>query len=405
MINTDLNLLKQEFNNDIDNIRENIKEGLIFRSEFMKQFPAGKIKDMVIDRYVIGKDLSFCYWLEQKLDKIGRIRGGSPADKKFGIYYGKTKYDSKRTYRHIKKWGDDYIQSFEHIKSEIVNLLVAGKNNDIEQIEVNRLSPLFKGKILSTYFPVKYLNIFSMDHIDHYIESLGITYDYNKVKTVERKKQLLLDFKNNDQYLKTLTNYEYSYFLYTRLTPPVQNKNKLIPDSLNISFEPINNVKPELINLSIGKYIPDKIVNSSKKHTHKHSSDFETKIKRIGSRGELIIFNMEREYLTKHGKSQLADLVKDVSSENTGYDILSYNLDGSEKHIEVKSTVSKPPEINFYITRNELNKARELPNYLIYVVFEVNTMKPKIFIFNPFKQGEDYYKLTPLLFNVKVNCK
>ena len=27
---------------------------------------------------------------------------------------------------------------------------------------------MFKGKILSTYFPERYLNIFSEEHLDHY---------------------------------------------------------------------------------------------------------------------------------------------------------------------------------------------------------------------------------------------
>lgn len=405
MINTDLDLLKYKFSNDIDNVRESLKEGLLLRSEFLKQYPVSKINAMKIDQYVIGRDNSFCYWLEQKLDKLGRIRGGSPADKKFGVYYGKTKYDSKKTYRHINKWGSDYIQAFDNIKNEIINLLHAGKNNDIEKIEINRLSPLFKGKILSIYFPDKYLNIFSMDHIDHYIESLGITYDYNKIKTVEGKKQLLLDFKNSDVYLNALTNYEFSYFLYTSLTPPVKNSTRNIPDIFNESFVPINNVKPELINLSIEKYVATDNGRPQKDNQHKVSPDFENKIKRIGSRGELIIFNYEKENLVKYGKPELAELVKDVSGENAGYDILSYNLDGTEKYIEVKSTVSKPPVINFYITANELRKARELPGYLVYIIFEVNTGKPKIFIFNPFKQSEEYYNMIPVLYNVKINSK
>lgn len=405
MINTDLDFLKYKFSNDLDNARESINEGLLLRSEFLKQFPVSKIKAMKIDQYVIGKDYSFCYWLEQKLDKLGRIKGGSPADKKFGVYYGKTKNDSTRTYRHIPKWGTNYTDAFKNIHAEIQSLLNAGKKFDLESIEKNRLSPLFKGKILSIYYPEKYLSIFSLAHIEHFIESLGIIYDYNIIKTVEVKKQLLLNFKYNDAYLKTLTNYEFSYFLYTGLTPPVNNKNSHIPDIFNESYVSINNVKPEVINLLIEKNAADDNGSQQKNYTHKVSPDFENKIKRIGSRGELIVFNYEKELLIKQSKPECANLVKDVSGENKGYDILSYNPDGTEKYIEVKSTVSKPPEINFYITENELRKARDLPGYLIYLIFEVNTGKPKIFIFNPFKQSEEYYKLNPVLYNVKINSK
>lgn len=405
MKNMDLYILKHQFDNDIKSIREKINEGLKLRSEFLKHYPAEKIKDMPIERYVIGKDFSFCYWLEQKLDLLGRIKGGSTADKKFGLYYGKTKNDSKIRYRHIKKWGNDHKEAYDNIKNEILNLLTAGKRNDIEKIESNRLSPLFKGKILSIYYPEKYLNIFSIDHIEHFIETIGISYDYNIINTAEKKKKLLLDFKNNDPYLKGLTNYEYSYFLYTGLTPPAKRKNKLLPDSFNISFEPIGNVKPEIINLTVDKYNSDKTGQRGNNFKNYQSSGFEERIKRIGNRGELIIFNFEKEALKKEDRFDLSELVKDVSRENKGYDILSYNPDGTERFIEVKSTISSPPEISFYITGNELKKAIEMPDYYIYIVFKVNTKKPEIFIFNPFKQGEEYYQLTPLLYKVAINSR
>ena len=55
--------------------------------------------------------------------------------------------------------------------------------------------------------------------------------------------------------------------------------------------------------------------------------------------------------------------------------------------------------------RNELKKAVEMSDYYIYMVFKVNTKKPEIFIFNPFKQGEEYYHLTPLLYQVTINSR
>ena len=401
----DLDILKDQFNNDISSIRAIINEGLMQRSEFLKNYPASKIKNMPVEQYVIGMKFSFCYWLEQKLDPLGRIKGNSTADKKFGLYYGKTKNDPVIKYRHIKKWGDDYTQAYDNIKNEIVNLLTSGKRNNIKKIESNRLSPLFKGKILSIYFPEKFLNIFSNDHIEHFIETIGISYDYGTINTVEGKKQILLDFKNNDPYLKSLTNYEYSYFLYTRLTPPAKSRNELLPGNTNIPFEPIKNVEPEIINITVDKYTSDKTGGNGEKPGYIQSTELEDKIKRIGNSGELIVFNLEKDNLREKGRPDLSKLVKDVSLLNKGYDILSYNADGTKKYIEVKSTISSPPGINFYITRNELKKAVEMPDYYIYLVFKVNTKKPEIFIFNPFKQGEEYYQLTPLLYNVTINSR
>ncbi len=401
----DLDILKHQFNNDINNIRAIINEGLMQRSEFLKNYPANRIKNMPLEQYVIGMKYSFCYWLEQKLDPLGRIKGNSTDDKKFGLYYGKTKNDQVIKYRHIKKWGEDHIQAYDNIKNEIVNLLTAGKRNDIGKIESNLLSPLFKGKILSIYFPVKFLNIFSNDHIEHFIETIGISYDYGTINTVEKKKQLLLDFKNNDPYLKSLTNYEYSYFLYTRLTPPAKSRNKQLSGNTNIPFEPIKNVDPEVITITVDKYTSDKTGGIRENPGHISANELEEKIKRIGNRGELVVFNFEKNNLIKIGKPDLSKRVKDVSLLNKGYDIMSYNADGTEKYIEVKSTISSPPGINFYITGNELKKAVEMSDYYIYMVFKVNTKKPEIFIFNPFKQGEEYYHLTPLLYQVTINSR
>ena len=402
MQNEYLDLLKKEFFDSIGNVRENIKEGLKYRSEFVTLFPWRKIKDMDISQYVIGKENSFCYWLEQKLDKLGRIRGGSPADKKFGIYFGKTKHDTTVKYRHLKKkWGNNQSEVFENIKKEIIHLVQAGNNNNINTIELNKISPHFRGKILSTYFPQKYLNIYSKDHIDHFIETLGICYDFKESNLTEKKKALL-QYKNNDSFFSTLSNYEFTSFLYNKLTPPSKSKKSIL-SKFNIPFADISSIKVQVIELEIGKSIEQDYNVKTNKNTNFSNNGNE--IKRIGNRGELIVFNFEKQFLIENARKDLASKVKDVSKKNIGFDILSFNLDGSEKFIEVKSTVSKPPKINFFLTKNEYRKAKENESYIIYIVFEVNTKTPRIFEFNPFQKGCEYYNLEPLLYHVKVNSR
>lgn len=398
-----LQILKTEFQNILDGINEDIRKGENSLKDFLKEFPLNDLHNMTIDKYVIGKEKSFCYWIEQELDKLGRIKGGSPADKKFGVYYGKTKNDTTKKYRFITKWGSSYEQAFKKIKNEVIQLLEAGKHQDYEKIENSKISPLFKGKLLSIYFPDKYLNIFSIDHIDHYIESLGINYRY-KNSTIESKKKVLLNYKTEDEYFRNLTNYQFTAFLYSKLNPPsLKSKNKSV-NKTEIIFHPINKVKPVVIDLKIEQF-SEATENKNSNYNSSFTLEYEKRIKRIGNRGELIVLNWEIEYLRINGKENLAKKVKDISKENLGYDILSFDLSGNEKHIEVKSTTSVPPEIKFFLTKNEYNMAKENLNYFIYIVFEINTREPKIFKFNPFTMDSSYYHMEPLLYHIKVNSK
>jgi len=76
-----------------------------------------------------------------------------------------------------------------------------------------------------------------------------------------------------------------------------------------------------------------------------------------GHLGEQIVLNIEKEYLTSIGHPELAAKVCNVAltlGDGTGYDILSYYPDGSNKYIEVKSTSGKL-DSSFILTRNEIS--------------------------------------------------
>ncbi|MCG2462951.1 DUF3883 domain-containing protein [Flavobacteriaceae bacterium F89] len=94
--------------------------------------------------------------------------------------------------------------------------------------------------------------------------------------------------------------------------------------------------------------------------------------KRIGDLGERWVVKKEIEYLTENGKSKLADKVKHVAKnqgDGSGFDILSFDLDGNEKYIEVKTTKGSLNS-TFYITRNELERSKiEKDKYFLYRVY------------------------------------
>ena len=98
------------------------------------------------------------------------------------------------------------------------------------------------------------------------------------------------------------------------------------------------------------------------------------KKKEIGALGEEIVVEYETKYLFEKGRPDLAKCVRQISKESVGegYDIISYDLSGNKKFIEVKSTKSN--KFNFFITDNELTTAKSLGNrYWIYrVVFLEN---------------------------------
>jgi len=73
--------------------------------EFLKVWPASRIKEMKLEEYNQAGDFeTFCNWLESKLEKIGSIWGGSAF--KFGIYNRKDKSEKEAAARYT--YTDNY---------------------------------------------------------------------------------------------------------------------------------------------------------------------------------------------------------------------------------------------------------------------------------------------------------
>jgi hypothetical protein len=140
---------------------------------------------------------------------------------KFGIYYGKTDSDSEMRYRWTKKFGkveDKPETVFIKVRNEILNLLLAGKEQNYEKIKDNQLSPMFKGKILFLYYPDKFLNILSKEHLNYFLNELSIPYPDDLDETAKRK--VIIDYKNNNPLIKNWSNSDFSRFLYLFFRPP-----------------------------------------------------------------------------------------------------------------------------------------------------------------------------------------
>jgi hypothetical protein len=88
----------------------------------------------------------------------------------------------------------------------------------------------------------------------------------------------------------------------------------------------------------------------------------------LGTRGEIIVLKWEKDNLIEQGLNNLAGKVRHISQESgdgAGYDILSYDKEGKEKFIEVKTT-KRGVISQFYYSGNELSFMRNCDNYYLY---------------------------------------
>lgn len=130
-------------------------------------------------------------------------------------------------------------------------------------------------------------------------------------------------------------------------------------------------------------------VDYKNKNKHKNNNKFSLKknTKKIGDRGEAIVYKYLNETLNEEEKSNLK--WHEQLKEYPGYDFSYINKYGKKIGIEVKATTSAVIT-NFVMTRNEL-KASESENleYYIYLVLECFSTKPKIQILkNPSKNNK-----------------
>ena len=126
-------------------------------------------------------------------------------------------------------------------------------------------------------------------------------------------------------------------------------------------------------------YFEAEAVNPTKKDIQRAVQDYE-KSQRVkqksGALAEEAVLRYERDKLNNSGHPELAELVTQISNDNSaaGYDVKSYDIndDGSfvEIHIEVKSAKLTGKYVEFFISENELNKFRNDPNHKIYCLIK-----------------------------------
>ena len=214
-----LNNQIDEFFLHIEEYEESEKKNEALRKKFIEDYTIDSILGLSVDQYVIGKGTndSFCYRIEEELRELGDIHGAFAY--KFGMYYGKSGSDTSGKYRIQKKFGEDPEKALELIKEQIVYLIMAGETEDYTAIRDCELWPMFRGKILSTYYPQKFLAIFIDEHLDYFISKLSL--DISDDADVLDKQNRLVAWKNANPRLKDLSMFQFDKFLYSTFGRPL----------------------------------------------------------------------------------------------------------------------------------------------------------------------------------------
>lgn len=122
----------------------------------------------------------------------------------------------------------------------------------------------------------------------------------------------------------------------------------------------------------------------------------------LGAKGEKWVIEYERARLISVGKEALADRIEHVSVDvgpAAGFDIRSFERDGSDRFIEVKTT-GGPIAMPFYVTANELGVSRRVERrYHLYRAFRF-ARDPRLFILRG--TLDQVCRLTPVTYRADV---
>lgn len=204
--------------------------------------------------------------------------------------------------------------------------------------------------------------------------------------------------KEDDEYMGLLAYVEHDnqrerpvYFKWQILDWNNKNKENLKNDEKLLDFEKDNNTDKMELQLSEDdtEYIYE--INERKgKDTKEFYSNknynFEGEAKKnsaVGKKGEDLVVEYEKMKLIAEGRNDLAEKVfatRNIAGNAERFDVLSYNKDGNEKYIEVKTTKGNLDNL-FYISENEIAFSEEYPeNYYLYRIYKFDTETMSAFL-------------------------
>jgi hypothetical protein len=311
------------------------------RGEFLESFPIRRLNRLKMDDYVIGLQRpTFCDRVEVKTRPWAVIQGSTAI--KFGIYFGATKSDSSKQYRFAKKFGDDTTTAFRAVRAALVSLVRLGNDEqlDFAKIDANPLSQMFKAKILSLYFPNKFINACSAEHLQVIGEALGFDPDL----PASQYQHLIVQAKNINVTTRAWSNPKFTAFLYRTIV-----RTESVPGS------------------TIHK-------PAKKSHRRVNFEDIQDQRDRIGKMAEEFAMTWERQRLEGANLSDLIPAIEDRREQpGYGYDFMSHTDLGRPRYIEVKSVGQiRGDSYRFFLSENERSTSEAAEygdDYFFYLVF------------------------------------
>lgn len=237
------------------------------------------------------------------------------------------------------------------------------------------------------------------------------TQNNNEIYRESNSNECSIESQNEEDNSRSLVEIINQPFL-TKVEPTINNISSNVSTSYS-EEPPIQQIHKIDIDKVDPIYIDSTYTSQSRKNFKSKrilaKKDHETSSKKnalVGLKGELCVVKAEINRLISENVSKhIIDKIQHLSliSDSYGYDILSFNCDGSPRYIEVKTTTRSSSDFSFEITANEYQTALELgENYYIYIVFNITSLHPKIWpIKNPFTNGN--IVVTPIKYRVDLS--
>ena len=180
---------------------ERIAEEL--RSGFVKDYPIDSVVSLSMEDYC-----SFCHRLRYDLQRCSSMGNAFPGI--FEFYQIKNTTEQKMSPTYLKLFGTDFESAFSHLKEEIVKLLEAAQDNDYDTVAGCKINSLFKAKLISVYFPEKYVPVCCQKTLCEYCSRVGVS--YSKKQCVVYGMANLSTWKNSLEDIRDWSNTMLMFF-------------------------------------------------------------------------------------------------------------------------------------------------------------------------------------------------
>lgn len=317
------------------------------RGQFIRKFPLHSLSKLTRDEYVVGHhNASFCNMVESGTKAWANIQGATSF--KFGIYFGKTKSDPTRKYRFTEKFGTTEKDAFARVKAALVDLVALGAADDPDfaAIDANPLSQMFKAKILSLYYPKRFLAMCSSDHLEMIAGIMG----FPENLPFSRYQSLLLEAKNENATTRNWSEPKFMAYLYKIYVRAELGGERSIQ-------------KPR-----------------GRKHRRVDFEQMQQQRAEIGRLAEEYALQWEKERLAGARLEHLIERIEDRRDRpGYGHDFLSHSADKEERYIEVKCVAKLSDGYRFFLSDNEHQtslSAEHCDGYYFYLVFFDGSRNP-----------------------------